>query len=513
MPSGRRVATLGKYLVALAESMDTDFDRPSVKRRRLHVLLIASDVIHHSVTRQRGHELIRSWDSHLPAMVATASTFEKCPKHLQKVRNLIALWEEREYLPTALITRLRDSFTQASDRNSGTRIHMSEDALKLAKEAPYVMPSSHGDSSTAWNHLPAASWLAQLLSDPNRPMRRDHIRPAQLAPALSQENFVNRVRSTLSAVEALFQEAPAQTKTNLDFTLLGEVQKQDGSSEHDTSMDTYWGWSRIICHNMKERRQKAASKPPSTRRSRSRSPYRSSSANRSRRSPKRFKRSSRSRSRDNSRSPRRRRSPGGLGSRDTCRDRPGNSSYSRSRSPAPPRGRSDGRRSYNDSMSRPSSRSSSRSESGPPRRRMSHSPAPYDEADRRGAQQAPSIHHHQSFPAMPPQGPGGFPVPPPPPPVGYQGIFLPPPPPPPQGWNHPNHPGPVAPPMMGGGWVAGPMPPHPPPPMPSPYDAQQQHGGRGSVWSGGGGRGYRGRGRGGNGRGGNGRGAYGYGPR
>ncbi|KAM4066487.1 RNA polymerase II-binding domain-containing protein [Hirsutella rhossiliensis] len=493
VPSGRRAATLGKYLVALSESMDIDFDRPSVMRRRLHVLFIASDVLHHVITRQRNDELARSWDSHLPAMVATASTFEKCPKHLTKVRNLISLWEEREYLHAAFITRLRDSFAQASDKNSGTRIQISKEALKLAKEAPYTMPSSHGDPSTAWNHLPATSWLVQLAPDSTRPVRRDYLRPSQLTPGRLQEDLINRVKSALSDVEALFQDEHVREKTGADFNLLGEVQKQGDSADDAASIDTYWGWSRPLCHRTKQRRRTAASNPPPARRSRSgsRSPSRLSSANRSRRSPKRFKYSSRSQSRDKSRSPGRRNSSSGLHHRGSCRDRQRTSS----------------RRSYTNSMSRPSSRSSTRSGSGPPCHRPSPSPSSYNDSDRRGVQQPPNPHAPHGFPAMP-QGPGGFPVPPPPPPVGYQGIFPPPPPPPPQGWN-PNQSGFVPPPIMGGGWGAGPVPP-PPPPQSSPYDAQQQYGGRGSGWSGGGGRGYRGRGRGGNGRGGYGYG-YGYG--
>ena len=74
-----RAATLGKFLVALSESMELDFDRPSVKRRRLGVLYIVSDVLHHVVARQRNSWFAEVWGVHLPAMVATASTLKSVP--------------------------------------------------------------------------------------------------------------------------------------------------------------------------------------------------------------------------------------------------------------------------------------------------------------------------------------------------------------------------------------------------------------------------------------------------
>ncbi|PHH87309.1 hypothetical protein CDD83_9036 [Cordyceps sp. RAO-2017] len=223
--SSGRNATLGKYLVALSESMETDFDRPSVRRRRLHVLYVASDVLHHVVTRQGLRDFSRAWEAHLPAVVAAASTFEKYPRHLAKVRDLIALWEERAYVPPALVTRIREAFTRASDKDSGTRIQMSSEALKLAKEAPFVLPASHGDASAPWSDLPAASWLAHL--DPNSamPMSRSLLRPIQLRPGPAKEALAKLVKATLSDADDLYRKGRLQERAAVDFTLLGEMRK------------------------------------------------------------------------------------------------------------------------------------------------------------------------------------------------------------------------------------------------------------------------------------------------
>ncbi|KJZ80424.1 hypothetical protein HIM_00274 [Hirsutella minnesotensis 3608] len=520
--STARAATLGRYLVALSESMELDYDRPSVKRRRLHALYLVSDVLHH-VARQGNRDFARAWDAHLPAMVATTSTFEKCPKHLSKVRNLINLWEQRDYLSANVIARLRDSFSRASDKESGTRIHMTSEALKLAKEAPYIMPSCHGDPSTPWNDLPAATWLSEMVPKSTTPMRPALCRPVQLQAGPAKEALVHVVKSAILDAECLFQREPLREKTNVDFNLLGEVHRANDSDNTVSAVETYWGWSRKFCQSMKDGRRRAHSAPSSSSRMSSRgrsrprskrpryssSSSRMSSRDRSRPLSKRPRYSSRSRSRRDSKSPRRGRSRSSddFRHRHSERGRRTDSSYSRSRSPAPRRGRSDRRRSYSRSPSRSRTHSRSRSRSRPDQRRQYSPVGRRTDIDQPAPPLPPPNAPHAFLPM--PSVPGHFPVPPPPPPMGYQGVFPPPPPPPPQAWatNQPQ-PG-FAPPHMMGGWGQGPIPPSPPQP-PMPYE-QQQHQQRNGHWGrdsgrGGGGRGHRGRGRDRGSRGG-----YGYG--
>ncbi|RCI11217.1 hypothetical protein L249_7646 [Ophiocordyceps polyrhachis-furcata BCC 54312] len=379
VPSKGRASTLGKYLVALAESMEKDFDRPSVRRRRLHVLFIANDVLHHTVVGRGDQHLVQAWEAHLPAMIATASTFEKCPKHLAKVRALIDLWETKGYVSADLVNRLRETFTRHSDKESGTRIHMTPAAFELAKEAPYIMPAVHGDPSLPWHEQPASLWLAQLRPGMTKPMRRSLVRPVQLNPGPASEVLIKAVKDILEDADTLYRKESLRDRANADFNPLGE--------RLDQRPQTYWGWSPQFCRRVKEGRHYVPKDRP---RSRSRSRRRSSSCpSRPSRSPKRSRfASSRSpRSRDASRSPARhhsrsrsgsrrrrgqhassgfhRRSPN---SRHGHKDGPysrsrslspprrrRDGSYSRSRSPGPRRGRTDLRRSYSGSESRDSS--------------------------------------------------------------------------------------------------------------------------------------------------------------
>ncbi|PNY26159.1 Calcium homeostasis endoplasmic reticulum protein [Tolypocladium capitatum] len=524
--SSGRAAALGKFLVALSESMELDFDRPSVKRRRLGVLYVVSDVLHHVVVRQRHGWFAEIWDVHLPSMVVTASTFEKCPKHLKKVQDLIALWAERGYIPPALILRLRDAFARASDRESGTRIQMSDEALKLAKEAPYTVPPHHGSSTTIWPKLPPACWLAQLAPNSILPLRRTNLRPVQLSAGPANSTLVDVVKVALSDRDQLYQKEDLQTKVDSDVNQLGEEKRPGDMAQGHADDKTYWGWSQPLCGRTSARRDyyipntntqntnaqdtnSQSTLQPQKPRSRARSPPRRISRSRSPRSSKRRKFSTRSRSGGRSRS----RCPSGLRSRTPSQLRRRNGSDSRSRSPSPRRGRPERRGSESRSWSsRSRSRSLSRSESRPRR----SSPGSYCHKDSRAPQQLPAA--PRNIPAMPRQGSGNFqvpipPPPPPPPPMGYQGTYqstLPPPPLPPSHAWAPNQPAFMPPQMMGGGWGAGPVPSPPPPP---PFNAHQQfNNNRGpGIGRGGGGRGYRGRGRGNNWPGGNGYGGNGYG--
>ncbi|RDA87610.1 hypothetical protein CP532_3954 [Ophiocordyceps camponoti-leonardi (nom. inval.)] len=262
VPSKGRASTLGKYLVALAESMEKDFDRPSVRRRRLHALYIANDVLHHTVVGRGDQHLVEAWEAHLPPMIATASTFEKCPKHLAKIRALIDLWETKRYVSADLANRLRESFARASDPESGTRIQMTQAALELAKEAPYIMPAMHGDPSLPWHEQPASLWLAQLRPGVRESIRPSLVRPVQLNSGPASEALIKAVKDTLEDAETLYSKDSLRDRANVDFNPLGE--------RLDQRPQTYWGWSPQFCRRVKEGKHYVSKAAADGRRSRSR---------------------------------------------------------------------------------------------------------------------------------------------------------------------------------------------------------------------------------------------------
>lgn len=417
-----------------------DGTKPSLKRRRLHALYILNDVLYHQIIRQGINTFASSIEANLPDLVASAASFDKCPKHLKKIGDLILLWESQGYFAEPVITKLRDALV--SKVPSGPAAETTPGSLKLAKDAPWVLPSLHGDPSTPWYDLPASTWLPHITPNSTKPMNPNFIKPIQLKSGPADAALIDAVKKLLADADRIFsKEKPSKNDAHVDMNELGERIILDEITGEVIGGDTYYGWSRDFCEKMKDRRRKGKAPPASRGRSDSRSD-RSRSSSRSSSGAPAFKR----RRRDSySRSPsreRRRRSP----------------SFSRSRSP---------RR----------SRSYSRSPSG-------------------GRRHSPPRNTAVPPPPFPPH-----PLPPhliPPRPAGYEGPWPPPPPPPPHMGGAPNwFPGMMPlPNMMGGTWPAG-QPPHPHPPPPprhnnGGYDGNHR-GGHGGYR----GQGYRGRDRGG----------------
>lgn len=551
MPSPVRVAALGRYLVAFANSLGPQQPSatggpkkgpaPSVKRRRLHILYVLNDVIFHVKSRTQNQTFPGEIESHLPALFKSAAAFTNAPKHERKLMDLVQLWEEKAYFPEPVLERLRAAVAEGptakdTDTDGGGVTQRKINAASSAREAPFTLPSMHGDASTPWYDLPAANWLPVIEPNSTRPMNPTMIKPLQLAGGPADKNLVDAVKKLLGDVDKIYAK-----DTRLDGDLLVDISQMGETIERDELGDivggeTYYGWSRAFCDKMKARRKGGdAMDIDDGRRGRGGS-SRSSSRSRSRsrgRSP----------SRDSSRPAMKRRrisgSRGGSMSRDGSRGVPGRrgrSWNSKSRS------RSRGGRSY----SRRRSRSYSRSRSRSPRRGR-YSPPPAVPASNNGMMPGngrpnsfvppvpqqfnqppfqpnwpvppPPHQQQQQQQQYPPPQPGGFegwnaPPPPPPPPQYHgHGHWLPPPPPgmspassnvgqPLQGWFPPNSsgspvPAPPPPGSWGGGWGPPPLPPSGPPPQPG---GGFHQGGGGFQYGRGGNGNYRGRG-GGYGRG------------
>ncbi|KAI4599834.1 hypothetical protein KJ359_001570 [Pestalotiopsis sp. 9143b] len=481
--SSKRVAALGKYLAALASSFSVDLAasrkarEPSSKRKRLHILYLLNDVLHHVCVRQREGGFSAQLESFLPPLVQSTAAFANCPKHQKKVIDLLDLWSEQRYFSDAFVSKLRSIARDAPTSQVASNGHGDSDSAptsgtKLSKDTPYVMPAMHGDANVPWYDLPAANWLPVIEPNSTRPMNPSMIKPLQLVPGPADKILVEAVQNLLADVDRIYaKDSSFGEDPSEDMDMLGQRFVLDESTGNITGGQTYYGWSRDFCQKMKQRRKKTNGLDGDDRgRSLSRSLSRSISRSSSRPA---FKKSRVSDSRSRSRSPSRDRGSRRSFSRDRYRRR----SFSRSRSSSPRR-----RRRYSRSRSR------SRDYSPPP------NPGPPKDYNK------PNHNGHQNYPATPSQPP--FPVPnfpfgvtPPPPPPNWQSPW--PPPPPPQG--------------TGGNWMSGmPMPipptgrtswaavPPPPPPSISPLNNHQannlsqhgQHGAQGYYRGGRGG--YRG---------------------
>ncbi|CRK32617.1 hypothetical protein BN1708_005863 [Verticillium longisporum] len=495
--SPARVAALGKYLVALSSSMTGDaavgVRRPSAKRRQLHILYVLNDAIYHTSSRQHNAGFAKEIEGSLPSLFRQAASFQNSPKHMSKLGNLLSLWDDERCFSPDLVQDLRDilragpqSLTAAQTTTDDAKASSGQaSGARSGREAPYLLPSMHGDPRLSWYDLPAANWLPHLTPNSTKPMHPDMIKPLQLASGPADKALAQAVKDLLRDVESIYsKEATGDEDQLVDLNEMGEQVIIDEITGDIIGGTTYYGWSPGFCEKMKQRKKNAKLGPTSRGRERSQASSRS-------RSPSR----DRSRSRTNS--------PPAFKRRRLSRDSP---SPSRSRSRSRGRNRDAARRSPEPrGRYRPQSYSRSRSRT-PPRRYMSPSSTSRDHDIGLSRSRDRDDHAHCNVTAnaqrgRPPPPPPSFPPPlsfPPPPPgpgvgefshFGHQGSWPPPPPPPPHlgmGGPPPNWFPPVPPPPGGPGanWQQHQQQPPPPPPPPlHQYNQPQQSYGRGGYSS------------------------------
>ncbi|KAI0376544.1 hypothetical protein F5Y04DRAFT_266262 [Hypomontagnella monticulosa] len=476
--SAPRISALGKYLTTLAKSYSLDIAasrqarEPSSKRKRLHILYILNDVLYQLHIRNQDTGFAEKLEAAIPELVRVTAAFPNCPKHSKKVLDLVDLWGEKRYFSGTFIQKLRAIIQEAPNsvsKDDAPTSGAQATGGKSSKDAPFIMPAMHGDTTVSWYDLPAANWLPVIEPNSTRPMNPDMIKPLQFVAGPAEKNLIKAVQDLLADVDRIYNKDQGNAdRPTEDIDQLGQRVVLDEITGDVIDGESYYGWSRAFCEKMKQRRKKANSSSNDRRgRSTSRSRSPSSSRNSSRPAYKRRRMSSsRSPSRSRTRSPSRRRSY----SRERYQRRSHSSSRSRSRS------RSRGRR-YDRSMSRPQGRSplppprydsphyggsNGKPQPGFPNQ-PPHPPSQY---------QHPAPPFPQSFPPLPPElNQFMVPPPPPPPPPNYQGQWPPPPPIPPNVPNMPNMPPNWLQNMAMGGWPA--QQPPPPPAQPP----QQQRGG------------------------------------
>ncbi|PTB42358.1 hypothetical protein M441DRAFT_122280, partial [Trichoderma asperellum CBS 433.97] len=156
-------------------------------------------------------------------MVGNAAAFDKCPKHKTKLKGLIDLWEEKRYFTPEVVTQLRTALANGSAEITAVNLELSESSLKLAKDAPYILPSFHGDASIPWYDLPAGTWLPHITPNSSRPMIPDQIRPIQLAAGPAEKRVVDAVKMLLKDADYIYaKEGEPSDDLQTGFSELGE---------------------------------------------------------------------------------------------------------------------------------------------------------------------------------------------------------------------------------------------------------------------------------------------------
>ncbi|RAL09175.1 RNA polymerase II-binding domain-containing protein [Aspergillus homomorphus CBS 101889] len=462
--SSNRVGVWAKYLVALSASFedgpvappalsntnkpDQPPNKTSGKRKRLHILYLLNDIFHHTKyhlpTTASFSTVTGSLQPYVVELLGYAASYDRDrhPKHHRRLDELLDIWGEHGYYAADYVHKLREVVTNAALSGPVKTSLIVEESIAVAarelsghqqKNVPFVMPATHGDPATPYYDLPAGNLIPHIIPDETVPLRGDAIKPLQFLAGPADGKLVDALKRFLGEVEGIYGASEGVEHAEdevVDLDELGQVVIREGLSGEIIKGETYYGWSRGFCQQMKKRAMKGARSS-----SRSRSRSRSSRGSQRRRYSESGSEAG-GRWRSESRSPRRRRYDSRSRTRSRSPPRGGGSwqsskpkDRSRSYSPQPPAAYHDYRQSnpYGNAPPPP-----------PPPPSSGLPPAPHTLPP---APPPPSM----GYPPPPPPPyqsgfPPGLPHAPPPPPPNYQGPWPPPPPPmsfaPPQQTSH-----------------------------------------------------------------------------
>lgn len=343
----------------------------------LHAIYLLHDVLHHLKHHLRDQNQHRDFSQACQSVVIEgfqSATVDNKKRIRTRLHQLMTIWKDDDVVGEDVLEQLETILSKRTRDRGGEKTVHDPTPVSSSKEAPFLMPATHGDPSLPFHELPAGNYMPHILPNRTVPMRSDSIKPLRFAPGPADVSLVNAVKDLLKDIDSIDNVYQHLDDEGIvpDIDDLGQLSYRNEAG--DVIGDTYYGWSRAFCDKMKARRK--GDELDGDSRSRS-------SSSRKRR---RLDGSSRSSSMSS------------LPARPAFKDRPqafAQRSRSRSRSPPP---------SFAPSHKQP----------------QTIAPPPF----------VPVQDLHQLPLPPPPLGPDGLPIPPPRPP-NWNGPWPPPPPPPP----------------------------------------------------------------------------------
>jgi hypothetical protein len=249
--STARVKSLGKYLGALSavltesKNIDGTQRRASGKRKRLHLLYLINDVLFHLKFR-----LAHPDDSFADAVhdvlpgVFTAAVTPRSKKQLAKLLQLLDIWEQKAFFPSAFISSLRSDVEGIASASGGGE-EKAPPAVQGARKTNLLLPPAHGDPSIPFYDLPAGNLLPHIKPNSTEPINPRNIKPVQFASITPSPSLTAAVEDFLVRVDALYKNSTAP---------------KDPDPVGGESEESYYGWSKPFCTKMREKRRRALEK-------------------------------------------------------------------------------------------------------------------------------------------------------------------------------------------------------------------------------------------------------------
>ncbi|KAJ5775162.1 uncharacterized protein N7511_000173 [Penicillium nucicola] len=216
--SSNRVGGLAKYLVALATPFEPaagpqPAQPTSAKRRQLHILYLLNDLFHHCKyhlgTTATFSTVSGSLQPHIVDLVGHAAIYDrqKHPRHHHRLDDLLDIWSEHGYFNPELVEKLREVVINSASLGTPPTTDAAgevDQAKKPGKDVPFVMPSTHGDSSTPFYDLPAGNLIPHIIPNSSIPLRPDAIKPLQLQAGPADGSLVKALKGFLCQVDDIY---------------------------------------------------------------------------------------------------------------------------------------------------------------------------------------------------------------------------------------------------------------------------------------------------------------------
>lgn len=235
---------------------------------------------HHSSDSHQWARVAQSIENVAVELFRSAASDQK-PRICRRLRTVLDIWKADRFLAPELLAQIDQVISDPSAGAMESGLKPTKETPSV-KELPYIMPASHGDATLPFYELPAANFIPHIIPNKSIAMRAEDIKPLQFRPGPADPKLINVVQTFLEDVKRLDDPYDYLDDAGIvpEVDDLGQLSYRDGKG--DLIEDTYYGWSRLFCEQMKHRR-----KVPHGQRTRSRSSSDSSGSSRDRSPPKR----------------------------------------------------------------------------------------------------------------------------------------------------------------------------------------------------------------------------------
>ena len=221
---------------------------------RLSLLYLVHDIFHHIRYHNQGpqnlKEVFTHWRACIHALLKALAAVDPQDDLLVRTREVLDLWRSQQYLDDASLQGLRET--------ADGRVVSGEAGLETLpgdlddrKDAPYIMPSSHGEASTPFYDLPASNMMPHIIPNSTRPIDPQLMRPLQFKAGLAEKELTEAMKIFLAEVEML-DHVGSTNGVHVDIDDLGQIIDLNRNLETKVGDHSYYGWSQRFCDGMKK---------------------------------------------------------------------------------------------------------------------------------------------------------------------------------------------------------------------------------------------------------------------